>query len=314
MGLLRMAARTAVVAGTATAVSGRVAHRQNEKYDAQDTGRVRSAGGGRSRPRRPRNPTRTRSSRTWRSLHAQGVLTDEEFAAAKAKALGHLGAFRPVACVRSSAYTRLAGVYDEVVVDPCHGAWAAFLDELFRADEDGVRDVLDVCCGTGLLAAELVARGYRVTGVDASEAMLARARRLLGPETRLIRATLPDLPVEEAFDAAVCTLDGFTYLAPPDLRRTVARAGSTAAPGRLARVRRPHGRDDGLHERPPRRGRREGGPSLRDPQRRRPGRARLRHPHRAHPGGRGSLQRGAPPLLPPRGGDPGGARATAAST
>ena len=36
MGLLRMAARTAVVAGTATAVSGRVAHRQNEKYAAQD--------------------------------------------------------------------------------------------------------------------------------------------------------------------------------------------------------------------------------------------------------------------------------------
>jgi SAM-dependent methyltransferase len=94
-------------------------------------------------------------------------------------------------------YTRLAGVYDEVVVDPCHDAWAAFLDELFRADEDAVRDVLDVCCGTGLLAAELVARGYRVTGVDASEAMLGRARRLLGPEPRLIRATLPDLPLEE---------------------------------------------------------------------------------------------------------------------
>ena len=35
MGLMRMAARTAVVAGTATAVSGRVAHRQNEKYSAQ---------------------------------------------------------------------------------------------------------------------------------------------------------------------------------------------------------------------------------------------------------------------------------------
>ena len=36
MGLLRMAARTAVVAGTATAVSGRVQRRQAEKYDQQD--------------------------------------------------------------------------------------------------------------------------------------------------------------------------------------------------------------------------------------------------------------------------------------
>ena len=36
MGLVRMAARTAVVAGTATAVSGRVARRQAAKYDQQD--------------------------------------------------------------------------------------------------------------------------------------------------------------------------------------------------------------------------------------------------------------------------------------
>jgi SAM-dependent methyltransferase len=128
-------------------------------------------------------------------------------------------------------YTRLAGVYDEVVVDPCHDAWASFLDELFRADEDAVRDVLDVCCGTGLLAAELVERGYRVTGVDASEAMLGHARRLLGPEPRLIRATLPALPLEETFDAAVCTLDGFTYLAPADLRRTVAVLARRLRPG-----------------------------------------------------------------------------------
>ena len=35
MGLLRMAARTAVVAGTATAVSGRIARRQARKYDQQ---------------------------------------------------------------------------------------------------------------------------------------------------------------------------------------------------------------------------------------------------------------------------------------
>ena len=36
MGLVRMAARTAVVAGTATAVSGRVQRRQYEKWEQQD--------------------------------------------------------------------------------------------------------------------------------------------------------------------------------------------------------------------------------------------------------------------------------------
>ena len=57
-------------------------------------------------------------------------------------------------------------------MDPCHDRWASFLHELWSADEDGVRAVLDVCCGTGLMARELVARGYRVVGVDASAAML----------------------------------------------------------------------------------------------------------------------------------------------
>ena len=130
------------------------------------------------------------------------------------------------------AYTRLAGVYDEVVVDPCHGALAEFLDELFRADEEVVASVLDVCCGTGLLAAELAARRYRVTGLDASEAMLARARGLLGPHAPLVHAELPDLLLDTTFDAVTCTLDGFTYLAPAALAATVEA---------IARVLRPAG-------------------------------------------------------------------------
>ena len=94
------------------------------------------------------------------------------------------------------AYTRLAGVYDEIVVDPCHGAWASFLHELWSDDEHGVHNVLDVCCGTGLLAGELAALGYQVVGLDGSEAMLARASRQLPPEVRLVRSTLPALAVE----------------------------------------------------------------------------------------------------------------------
>lgn len=119
------------------------------------------------------------------------------------------------------AYSQLAGVYDEIVVDPCHDRWASFLDELWSADPEGVRSVLDLCCGTGLLAGELIARGYRVVGVDASDAMLARARERLGPEAALSRMTLPDLTVEGVFDAAVCTFDGFNYLAPDQLRVTI---------------------------------------------------------------------------------------------
>ena len=121
-----------------------------------------------------------------------------------------------------AAYSRLAGVYDEIVVDPSHGRWASFLVELWSADPGGVRSVLDLCCGTGLLGAELIARGCRVVGVDASDAMLARARERLGSEVELIQMTLPDLKVEGVFDAAVCTFDGFNYLTPDEMRLTMA--------------------------------------------------------------------------------------------
>jgi len=129
------------------------------------------------------------------------------------------------------AYSRLAGLYDEIVIDPCHDRRASYLHELWSADADGVRSVLDLCCGTGLLAGELIGRGYAVVGVDASEAMLALARKRLGPEAELSRMTLPDLTVDGVFDAAVCTFDGFNYLTPDDLGLTMAAVANGLRPG-----------------------------------------------------------------------------------
>lgn len=129
------------------------------------------------------------------------------------------------------AYSRLAGVYDDIVVDPCHDRWASFLHERWRADPVGVRSVLDLCCGTGLLAGELTARGYRVVGVDASDAMLALARERLGLEVTFHRMTLPDLALDGVFDAAVCTFDGLNYLTADELRSTFAAVALHLRPG-----------------------------------------------------------------------------------
>jgi SAM-dependent methyltransferase len=129
------------------------------------------------------------------------------------------------------AYTRLAGVYDEIVVDPCHGRLATFFHELWSDDPAGVQSVLDLGCGSGLLAVELIERGYEVVGVDASAEMLAVARERLGPEVRLHRTTLPDLALEGAFDATVSTLDGFNYLSPVQLGRTTAAVADRLRPG-----------------------------------------------------------------------------------
>ena len=88
-GLVGMAARTAVVAGTATAVSGRVARRQQQKYADQDAEYVQqvtaapieaAAGGA--------EPDYTAELQKLAELKAAGILTDEEFEAKKRQILG----------------------------------------------------------------------------------------------------------------------------------------------------------------------------------------------------------------------------------
>ncbi len=90
MGLLRMATRTAVVAGTATAVSGRVARRQDAKFAEQDAQQYAQQQQQYAPPPQapPAEDDATAQLQNLAALNKQGVLTDEEFAAAKAKILG----------------------------------------------------------------------------------------------------------------------------------------------------------------------------------------------------------------------------------
>jgi hypothetical protein len=76
-------ARTAVVAGTATAVSNRVSRRQGQRWASQD------AYGYQPEPEpAPAAADPIQQLKQLGELHEQGVLTDEEFAAQKAKLLG----------------------------------------------------------------------------------------------------------------------------------------------------------------------------------------------------------------------------------
>jgi SAM-dependent methyltransferase len=128
-------------------------------------------------------------------------------------------------------YAGLAAVYDEIVVDPCHRVWASYLHELWVSDPAQVHSVLDLGCGTGLMAAALTAYGYRVTGVDSSAAMLARARRLVGSEAVLIQGSMPGLGVGGLFDAVISTFDALNYLSPPEFGATVAAVARRLRPG-----------------------------------------------------------------------------------
>lgn len=84
-GLLRGIARTAAVAGTATAVSNRVSRRQANRWAQQDPGYYEDQPQASAAPAAAPDPIER--LKELGALHEQGILTDEEFAAQKAKVL-----------------------------------------------------------------------------------------------------------------------------------------------------------------------------------------------------------------------------------
>ena len=83
-GLIRGVARTAVVAGTAAGVAGRVQHRQQSRWAQQEAEEAPAAA---PAPVAGGEDTMAQLKELG-ELHESGVLTDEEFAAQKAKLLG----------------------------------------------------------------------------------------------------------------------------------------------------------------------------------------------------------------------------------
>ena len=110
--------------------------------------------------------------------------------------------------------------------------WRRFL--VSRLPVGPADTVLDVACGTGAVALELVRqKGCSVVGADQSPEMLAEARERVGERVRLVEAAAEELPFEDS------SFDGLTaaYLLrylddlPSGLRELarVLRPGATAS-------------------------------------------------------------------------------------
>ncbi len=90
---------------------------------------------------------------------------------------------------------------------------AESLLSLVQAVAPEARRVLDIGCGTGMVAERFLQAGYDVTGFDRSAAMLSRARTRLGDAPVLYEADAADFTVDEQFDVAFSTYDIPNHLA-----------------------------------------------------------------------------------------------------
>ena len=110
-------------------------------------------------------------------------------------------------------YSNFARVYDSLMESVDRKAWLEYIISLFG--DAKIERVADCACGTGALSIPLAKRGYKVTGLDASEEMLriaagnARAERVNVP---FVCQDMRRLALHRPADAVLAVCDGVNYL------------------------------------------------------------------------------------------------------
>jgi SAM-dependent methyltransferase len=112
---------------------------------------------------------------------------------------------------RVADYDDFAWFYNRYWSEEFHRYAFPILERIWLGRVPHNGNILDVCCGTGYLADLLTARGFRVSGFDASPEMIRYARE---------NAPLAEFEVSDAasfhnplrFDAAVSTFDSLNHL------------------------------------------------------------------------------------------------------
>lgn len=135
-------------------------------------------------------------------------------------------------------YEIFSRLYDSVLGDAYHPVILSEMEAALRAHgEPPGRRLLDIGCGTGTLACEMASRGWRVTGVDLSPAMLSIARNRAsqrGVEVEWVQDDMRIFRRPDGFDLAVCFYDTLNHvLTNADLMRVLRNIHDSLAEGGL---------------------------------------------------------------------------------
>ena len=112
---------------------------------------------------------------------------------------------------RYADYDALAWFFNRYWGGPFIDRALPLLERLFLSLLPPGARILDLCCGTGQLVGALTARGYQVTGLDGSEAML-RFARANAPAAEFILADARDFRLPAPYHGAVSTFDSLNHI------------------------------------------------------------------------------------------------------
>jgi SAM-dependent methyltransferase len=113
-----------------------------------------------------------------------------------------------------ACYDDFAWFYNRYWSEEFHSAAFPILARIWLDRLPPTARILDVCCGTGYLAALLIGRGFHVAGLDVSREMLAYARAN-APAAEFILSDAASFHLPCTCDAAVSTFDSLNHLLKP---------------------------------------------------------------------------------------------------
>lgn len=130
-----------------------------------------------------------------------------------------------------TAYDDFAWFYDRHWVTEVGEHFSSAVAQLLLPALASGAEILDLCCGTGHLAADLNERGFRVRGVDSSVEMLKLARSH-APRSEFIEADARTYASPKLVDAVVCVFDSINhFLKITDVESVFLTARQALKPG-----------------------------------------------------------------------------------
>ena len=109
------------------------------------------------------------------------------------------------------SYEAFASVYDVLMQDVDYPKRTEYLLEIFNRYDRKPTLLLDLACGTGGFAKEMLGHGIDVIGVDASEEMLNIARECV-PQCLLLNQKAEELDLYGTVDGAICLMDSLNHI------------------------------------------------------------------------------------------------------
>lgn len=116
-------------------------------------------------------------------------------------------------------YETFAFVYDDIMDDSLYEKWLSFTNRHVNQQQ---KRLLELACGTGILALDLAKEGYEVTALDLSYDMLSMAserfNEAFGEEDNPIQLTqgdMMDLSEVGTYDIVTCYSDSLCYMKTP---------------------------------------------------------------------------------------------------